>query len=64
MEWDIILHCFWQMADRYKFDYAALTDDHKQMLESMHETLIRIWDVRYAPCMDLAIYIIRWFPRP
>lgn len=35
MWWDMILHTFWQMAD--KFDYASLSGGSKQILETMYQ---------------------------
>ena len=38
MWWDMILHTFWHMAD--KFDYASLPDS-KQMLEAMYQRALQ-----------------------
>ena len=44
------------MADLYEFDYAALTDDHKQMLESMYQTLMRILAIDHMGCQICALH--------
>ena len=56
MWWDMILHTFWQEADSYKFDYPALSDDGKQVVEAMYQTLLKILALDHLGCQWSALH--------
>jgi hypothetical protein len=56
MWWDMILHTFWQMADGYNCDYAALSADGRQMLEAIYQTLLKILALEHQGCQWSALH--------
>jgi hypothetical protein len=56
MWWDMILHTFWQQADGYAFNYPALSDDRKQMLEAMFQTLLKTLGLDHPACQWSALH--------
>jgi hypothetical protein len=56
MWWDMILHTFWQTADNYKFDYLGLSNDDKQIVAAMYQTLLRILALNHRSCQWSALH--------
>jgi hypothetical protein len=56
MWWDMILHTFWQEADGYTFNYAALSNDRRQTLEAMFQTLLKILALNHRACQWSALH--------
>jgi hypothetical protein len=47
------VHC---TADNYRFDYSALTEDYKLIIDSMYSTLLRILGVNHFGCQMCALH--------
>jgi hypothetical protein len=56
MWWDVILHTFWQEADEFKFDYLGLTNDSKQIVEAVYQTLLKILALNHPACQWSALH--------
>lgn len=56
MWWDMILYTFWQDADGYRFDYPALSNDGKQVIEAMYQTLLHILALNHLACQWSALH--------
>jgi hypothetical protein len=56
MWWDIILHTFWSIADNYRRDYSALSNDWKRVVDTMHITLSRILGLDHHGCQVCALH--------
>jgi hypothetical protein len=76
MWWDMILHTFWGMADKFDyaslgdskqilktmrrralvFDYSGLSEDSKQILEAVYQTLLKILALDHAACQWSALH--------
>jgi hypothetical protein len=53
MWWHMILFTFWEAAD---YDYSGLTDDRKQMAETIYQTLLRILALDHRGCQWCALH--------
>jgi len=76
MWWDMILHTFWGMADKFgyaslgsakeiletmhqkalEFDYAGLSEENKQILEAVYQTLLKILALNHPACQWSALH--------
>lgn len=76
MWWDMVLHTFWEMADKFdyaslggskqiletmnqralEFDYAGLSEELKQILEAVYQTLLKIIALNHQACHWSALH--------
>ena len=52
MWWDMILHTFWREFD----DYATLSVEGRQILETMYQTLLKILALDHEACQWSALH--------
>ncbi len=56
MWWDMILHTFWSIADDYRRDYSALSNDWRRVVDTMLVTLSSILALDHKGCQVCALH--------